>query len=233
VEANALQDLTVAREAYRTALESHQPTRQLKVAYGRTQASYRDAERELQAARSDEASTAGPARAAEQRIEHAVASAGKTQEARRRRHDRIVFGLRLLFALLALAGSYAWLGRMRKRRSRYLVVGFALVGASAVLALIMAVDYITDYIDVTATGPVVLSLAGIALTLVALWSLQRYLAQRVPIRRVRKRECPFCGYPVGENSHCEGCGREVIARCSTCESPRRVGTAHCGACGAA
>ena len=29
----------------------------------------------------------------------------------------------------------------------------------------------------------------------------------VPQWRVRKGECPFCGYPVRENEHCEGCGR--------------------------
>ena len=62
-------------------------------------------------------------------------------------------------------------------------------------------------------------------------ALQRYLAGRVPLRRVRKRECPFCGFPVGENEHCEGCGREVVAECATCSQPRRVGTLHCGACG--
>jgi hypothetical protein len=50
---------------------------------------------------------------------------------------------------------------------------------------------------------------------------------------VRKAECPFCGYPVRGNDHCEGCGRDVIASCARCEQPRRVGSAFCGACGAA
>jgi hypothetical protein len=95
----------------------------------------------------------------------------------------------------------------------------------------MAGDYITDYVDPVALGPLVLALAGIVLTLLAFVALQRYLGRRVPIRRVRKRECPFCGFPVGENEHCEGCGRLVIAECATCAQPRRVGTLHCGACG--
>ena len=72
------------------------------------------------------------------------------------------------------------------------------------------------------------------MTLAAFWWLQRYLARRLPYRRVRKRECPFCGYPAGAGSeHCEGCGRQVLASCDACDQPRRVGTLHCGACGAA
>ena len=55
----------------------------------------------------------------------------------------------------------------------------------------------------------------------------------IKIRRVRKGECPFCGYPVrAGGTHCEGCGREVIGDCATCGNERRVGTAHCAACGA-
>ena len=76
-------------------------------------------------------------------------------------------------------------------------------------------------------------LAFIVATLVAFWWLQRYLARRIPFRRVRKGECPFCGFPVSGTERCEGCGRPVMASCSTCGETRRVGTLHCGACGRA
>jgi hypothetical protein len=95
----------------------------------------------------------------------------------------------------------------------------------------MAGDYVTDYVDPLDFGPLVLAVAGIALTLGAFAILQRYLARRVPLRRVRRHECPFCGFPVADNERCEGCGREVVADCATCTAPRRVGTLHCGACG--
>jgi hypothetical protein len=97
----------------------------------------------------------------------------------------------------------------------------------------MAADYLTDWFDPLDLGPLVLSVVGIALTLLAFAAVQRYMARRIPNRRVRKGECPFCGYPVRRNDHCEGCGRDVIAPCSRCEEPRRVGSAFCGACGAA
>ena len=97
----------------------------------------------------------------------------------------------------------------------------------------MAVDYTTDYIDVGEIGPAVLSATGIVMSLAAMAALQRYLAKRLPARRVKKRECPVCAYPVSGNRFCEGCGREVIADCASCGGERRVGTRRCGACGAA
>ena len=107
----------------------------------------------------------------------------------------------------------------------------AWVGSSALVALVLAGDYVTDYVDPLELGPLVLAAAGAAMTVAAFVALQRYLARRLPIRRVRKGECPFCGYPARGTGHCEGCGREVIAECSRCTAPRRVGTLHCGACG--
>ena len=91
---------------------------------------------------------------------------------------------------------------------------------------------ISDYVSWRHLGPLVLSLVGVTLSLLAFWGLQRYLVRRIPRRRVRRNECPFCGYPVrGSGTHCEGCGRDVVAECARCAAPRRVGTAHCAVCG--
>jgi hypothetical protein len=122
---------------------------------------------------------------------------------------------------------------LRRRGSRYYAIGIAVVAFAAILAFAMAVDYLTDYFEPLDLGPLVISLFGIAVTLLAFVGLQRYLAHRIPQWRVRKGECPFCGYPVRANEHCEGCGRQVIAPCAECNGPRRVGTRHCAACGAA
>ncbi len=134
---------------------------------------------------------------------------------------------------MSLALSYWLLARTRRRRSRYFSLALAAIAYAAILAFVMATDYLTDYFDPLDLGPLVLSMVGVALTLPAFAGLQRYLARRIPQRRVRKGECPFCGYPVRDNEHCEGCGRDVIAPCSRCDRPRRVGSTFCGACGAA
>jgi hypothetical protein len=219
-EAAALSELELRREAYRTALDAGEPAQDLARAYHEAEDQYEAA----QAARAQAQAEVEAARPA--------AAAASAREAESFEHSALIaFLARLAFVIAVIAASYLLLGALRKRRSRYFPMGLAAVGFAAILALVLAGDYVTDYVDPLELGPLVLALVGIGLTIVAFAALQRYLARRVPLRRVRKRECPFCGFPVGDNEHCEGCGRVVVAECATCAQPRRVGTLHCGACG--
>jgi hypothetical protein len=222
----AQSDLEFRREAYRTALDAGRPAEDLEAQYEAAQQQLARAEDEVGAAQMEVASTRQAAEAAYQRQQELYSE-------RVDHHELVAFLLRLGLVLGLLGFGYWLLARLRRARSRYFPVALAVVGTAGILALVMAGDYITDYVDPVALGPLVLAAAGIGLTLAAFAALQRYLARRVPFRRVRKHECPFCGYPVGQNDHCEGCGREVIAQCATCAQPRRVGTLHCGACGQA
>ena len=224
--AAARDNLELRREAYRTALDANRPAAELERAYNRARARLVRAERELASARSDVAA-ARPAAVAAQR-DIARVQAGRTE-----RRELLAFVFRALFAITSLVFAYWLLAYLRRKRSRYYPVGMAVVAAAAILAFAGAADYLTDYFDPLDLGPLVLSLFGIGATLIAFAVLQRYLARRLPARRVRHRECPFCGYPVRENEHCEGCGRDVVAPCARCSEPRRVGALHCGACGAA
>ena len=225
-EREALTTLEVRREAYRTALEAGRETPALERRYRTAEARYEAAEAETRAAEREVEAARPPAREASRESRERL-------EQRLDRQELYIFLLRLVFVLASIAFSYWLLSRMRRRRSRYFPVALSAVGFAAVLAFVMAGDYITDYIDPLDLGPLVLSLLGTGLTLLAFVALQRYLARRLPSRRVRKRECPFCGYPVRQNEHCEGCGRAVVAGCSTCSGPRRGGTLHCGTCGSA
>jgi hypothetical protein len=219
-EAAAREELELRREAYRTALDAGQPAGDLESAYHAAEDQFEAA----QAARTVAQAEVEAARPA--------AEAASARQAENFEHFELIsFLARLAFVIAVLAAAYLLLVSLRKRRSRYFRMGLAAVGFAALLALFMAGDYVTDYVDPLELGPLVLALVGIAFTILAFAALQRYLARRVPIRRVRKRECPFCGFPVGENEHCEGCGRVVVAECATCAQPRRVGTLHCGACG--
>ena len=219
------QDLELAREAYRTALDAGRTAPGLERAYGNAQREFETAQTEATAARAS-------ADAAQPAATDAHRRAGQEAVEAARQSSLVTFLLRLVLVLVTLASAYGLLARLRRSSSRYLPVAFACVGSAALLAVVMAVDYLTDYIDVEQLGPLVLSLVGIALTLVVFRWLQRYLARRIPQRRVRKGECPFCGYPSHGGEHCEGCGRVVVGECSTCHRQRRVGTFHCGACGA-
>jgi hypothetical protein len=224
-ESAALNELVLSREAYRTALDANRPAERLRLAYVAHQRAYTEAKEATHAASASAAALHPAAAAAAERI------AGEEQRAGDR-EALLSFGLRLAFVAAALAFGLWLLARLRRAGSRSLPLAFSIVGSATVLALVMACDYLTDYVDPLELGPLVLSIVGVLLTLAGFAALQRYLARRIPSRRVRKGECPFCGYPVGQGDHCEGCGRQVVAACSSCASPRRVGTLHCRACGA-
>jgi hypothetical protein len=227
----ATRQLELSREAYRTALDAGEPSPALQAEYESAQARLGSAASELAAATTTVRRTRPEAVEARSHLSEERRDLAKQADDERVEHDRIVFVLRLALLVLMLAGAYRLLIRLRSRNSRYLPAALAWIGATAILAIVMAGDYTDSYIEFDEVGPLAISVAGVALTLAAFVALQRFLAKRVPIRRVRRGECPFCGFPVRDKPHCEGCGRAVIADCSSCQKDRRVGTARCGYCG--
>jgi uncharacterized membrane protein YidH (DUF202 family) len=227
----ATREMELRREAYRTALDADEPSSELQAEYESAQARLAAASRDLAAAVAVAARTRPEAVQAQEQLSELRQDAAERADEDRAHHDRIVFLLRLGLLILMLGGAYWLLSRLRSRHSRYLPAALALVGATAILACVMAVDYTNSYIEFSEVGPLAISVAGVALTLVAFVALQRFLAKKVPARRVRRGECPFCGFPLRGKPHCEGCGRGVIASCSSCQKDRRVGTPRCGHCG--
>jgi multidrug efflux pump subunit AcrA (membrane-fusion protein) len=221
----ALQNLELRREAYRTALEAHKPSQRLEREYNDAQSSYDAAQRRIFAARHEVAAAAPAANAARR-------TAGAKLDAALQRQARDAFLIRLALVLLSIGFAYWLLAYLRRRQTRWFPLAGSVVAYATISSFVLAGDYVTDYFDPFQWGIAVVALIGIVATLLAYLALERYLLRRVPQRRVRKRECPFCGYPLGAGPHCEGCGREVVAPCANCDAPRRVGTAHCGVCGA-
>jgi hypothetical protein len=227
----ATRELELSREAYRTALDAGEPSGQLQAEYEVARAELALASNELGEAVKVEARTSPAATEAQRRLTELRRAEAERADADRARHDRVVFFLRLGLLVLMLAGAYRLLGRLRSRNSRYLPAALAWIGATAVLAAVMAGDYTDSYIAFDEVGPLAISIVGVALTLAAFVALQRFLAKRLPERRVRRGECSFCGFPLRDKPHCEGCGRAAIASCSSCHRDRRVGAPRCGYCG--
>ena len=50
----------------------------------------------------------------------------------------------------------------------------------------------------------------------AYWALQRYISRRLPQRRVRRGQCPFCGYPAGAGPRVRLSVLAVLLACSRC-----------------
>jgi hypothetical protein len=232
-ESSRRRTLVDRREAYRTELDAGRDAVEAEARYRAAQAEYVGAQRRLRGARRDVAAAESAARDAERRLDGATRRELDRVDRAERRDSRISFARRIAFVLGLLVAGYLLLGWLRNRRSRWLPTGMAAVGAAALLSIVMAVDYLTDYVEVTETGVLVLSVAGVLITIAAFAALQRYLARRLPDRRVRRRECPFCGFPATGSTHCEGCGRTVVGECPSCHEARRVGARYCGACGAA
>jgi hypothetical protein len=218
----ALVDLDVRRERYRTALDAGRTAPLLEARYRRAEAAYIASREGVASARARVASLQPAADAAHKR------QAGES-EAQRRSDERLTFFLRLAFVLGLLGAAYGVLHALRG--SRYYTLALAGVVAAALMVFGFAGDYTEDYVELRNHGPVVLAIAGILLTLGAFWSLQRYLRRRIPIRRLRKGECAFCGFPTAGNTSCEGCGRAVAGSCTECGERRRVGVRFCGSCG--
>lgn len=223
--ANAKSTVAERRERYRTALEAGDDAApRLRAQYLAAERALASARRELRLAQREVRATAPEAARAERRITG-------VHDGERRKEERYTFLARFVLVLGSLGVGYWLLARLRRRNSRYLPLAAGALAYATILVLVLAVDYLTDYWDPSDLGLLVLAAIGVAATIVSYWVLQRYIARRMPGRRVKRGQCPFCGFPV-RGEHCEGCGRDVIAPCARCEAPRRVGAAHCAACGA-
>jgi hypothetical protein len=219
-------ELELRREAYRTALDAGDPAAPLRIRYRAADAAFEQARADRQRALAAEAAARPAATAAEERLSRDV-------EKRRDRQELVIFLLRTGAAVLFVLAGYLLLTRLREKGSRWFPLALSVVLFATVFAFVVAADYLTDYFDPFDAGILLLSLIGAAATVVAFWLLQRYLARRLPLRRVRRHQCPYCGFPVGDHQRCEGCGREVRAACAHCAAPRRIGVPFCGACGQA
>jgi hypothetical protein len=219
-------ELELRRERYRTALDAGDPAAALRTQYLAAERAFETAREERAKAGRAEAAARPAANDAQQRISRDVA-------ARQDRQELVIFLLRFALALAFVGGAYLLLTRLRERGTRWFPLSGSAVLFATIFAFVLAVDYLTDYFDPFDAGILMLALLGAGLTVVAFWLLQRYLARRLPLRRVRRGQCPYCGFPLGPGERCEGCGREVVAPCGSCAAPRRVGAPFCAACGKA
>ena len=223
-QARARGELELNREAYRTALEEGRRAPELAARYRAAERAYVRAADAVQRAEARVSETEPAANEARREIERSLGQ-------RLDRQERNTFLARLGLTLAAIAAGFGLVSLLRNRNSRYLPLAGSVLAFATILALVLASDYLTDYFDPFDLGLLLLSLVGVALSLAAFWGVQRYIRRRLPQRRVRRGECPFCGWPV-RGDRCESCGRAVVAPCSSCAEPRRVDTPSCSSCGA-
>jgi hypothetical protein len=168
IAGQARQDLELAREAYRTALDAGRSAPRLETAY-------RDAQRAFDRAQTEERTARAEMAAAQPAADAAYERANEEAFADTRQSELLTFLYRLALLVAMLGAAFWLLVRLRRSNSRYLPIAFAFVGGATVLALVMAGDYVTDYIDVQELGPLVLSLSVIEMSLVELFFVMWYV----------------------------------------------------------
>ena len=160
----------------------------------------------------------------------------RSRQGRSEKRELLAFVFRLAFVLANVAFGYWLLARLRRRgipllrgRDR----GRRVRGRSS--HFVDGGRLHDGLLRAARPGPLVISLFGIAATLLAFVGLQRYLAKRIPAAaRPEGRDARSAATRSRVGTHCEGCGREVIAPCATAATSRAAwARLHCGACGAA
>ena len=116
--------------------------------------------------------------------------------------------------IAAIVVAYWLLAYMRRHaRRRWFPLAGSAVAFATIFAFVLAADYLTDYFDPFQWGLAVVAVLGIAATLLAYLAVERYIVRRLPQRRVRHRQCPFCGYPVSSERPLRGlrtAGRRAV-----------------------
>ena len=121
---------------------------------------------------------------------------------------------------------------MRRHPNRWFPLAGSAVAFATIFAFVLAADYLTDYFDPFQWGLAVVAVLGIAATLLAYLAVERYIVRRLPQRRVRRRECPFCGYPVGSERALRGlrpAGRRAVRELRGAAPRRQRALRDCGA----
>ena len=129
--------------------------------------------------------------------------------------------------------GYLLLTRLRDRGSRWFPLSASVVLFATVFAFVVAVDYLTDYFDPFDAGILLLALIGARATVVAFWLLQRYLARRLPLRRVRRAAVPVLRLPCRRQRALRGVRSRSAGGVRTLRRPAQSRRAFCGACGRA
>ncbi|MBJ7348218.1 MAG: zinc ribbon domain-containing protein [Thermoleophilaceae bacterium] len=224
-------NLTVARERYRTELDAGTDDQGLRAKYRAADAKLTAAKlqlRQLEAANAAAVAKLAPFEKVA-RVQQKLVQ--KKLDADQRVISSQIFLLRAFLAFGLFGLSLLLMRRVAERAPRAMPAVQAALGATALLCLVMIIDYLNINFEWETYGPLGLALGGIALTLFGFWLLQRYLSKRRPARRLRSGECPRCGYPAGSNNYCVGCGNQLLTTCGECGAARTIGAHNCGACG--
>lgn len=224
------------REEYRTALDRGVDDPALKARHEQARAAFERAQRDLELAEAVLQAARERFAPVEAEQRNRWQQAQGEFEAAQRRYELILAAIRFGFVVPAFLGSIALWQRMRRRRSRHLVIGTATLAAGTILMISLFGQYAWRFLQDLVTP--FISLIGSAASILAIVAIKRYVfrPERVVRARLRRHQCPHCGFPVPPGAgyaRCPDCGGALREPCPACGADRPVLAAHCPACGAA
>ncbi len=220
------------REEYRVALERGVSDPKLAQAYETARQAYEQASTRSEVA--EAARAFFQSRLAGPQVEYRRAQdrGGEATKKAENRYQLRVFALRFGYAL-PLFGLAVWLWlALRRRPARYLIVATAFMGFAGIQALALVGQY--GWYLLRDVGPIALSMTGSAVCVAGLVAIKRWAsgARRLAIGRLRRNQCPFCGFPLAVGAaFCAGCGRRVSEPCPACGADNAPHSPFCRHCG--
>ena len=161
-----------------------------------------------------------------------------------------VFLLEMLFALPFFVASVWFYFRLLRKNSPHTIILLPVVFVGAILVarnliIYFWASFLADLIAIILqlAGAllifrVLIFYFGMFLAIVvfggAVYLLQRriYAPQRVKLRRLKAKRCPYCETPVEfTKSFCAGCGSSLIEKCPSCGQDKFIDFKFCPNCG--
>ncbi|NPV71828.1 MAG: hypothetical protein HPY55_14530 [Firmicutes bacterium] len=144
-----------------------------------------------------------------------------------------LFLLRCAYTLPVFILALTLWQRMRRTGSRHLILATAFLAFATIQAVVVAAQY--SYHLLRGYMQLAVSLAGTVLTAFGLVALRRYVLnpERLARSRLKRGQCPHCGFPRTAGKYCVSCGGIIEGACPNCGNPRPVNAPHCPSCGSA
>lgn len=223
------------REEYRTALNRGVDDPQLRARHEQARLAFERAQQNLELAEAVLAAARERLEPVEREHQERWGAAQGAFDGAHRRYELALAGVRFGFVVPAFLGSVWLWQRMRRRRSRHLIIGTATLAAGTILMISLAGQYAWRFLQDLVTP--FISLIGSAVSILAIIAIKRYVfsPERVVRARLRRHQCPHCGFPVPPGAgyaRCPDCGGALHEACENCGAQRPVLAAHCPTCGA-
>jgi hypothetical protein len=183
-------------------------------------------------------------------LQKAHMTALKKYQADKHIFDVKVFLLQFLITLPLFLIGHVWYRKSKAKNSKYSILPLILLIVGGITFLQVLMMYASSWIPFEFFGKLLEWLAdlpfgrllihylfvflGIAVFGALIINIQRRLfsEKRIALKRLHKKECPFCAFPLlFSDKFCSGCGEELRIKCSHCETSTLKVLANCQGCG--